>query len=451
MRDGFIKIAAATPDLHAADCAYNTSEIVKLAKEAAAKGAKLITFPELCLTGYTCGDLFLQETLLEGAMQALGTVCRETAELAAVIVVGLPLRVRGKLYNVAAVINAGDVLAFVPKTHLPNYSEFYEQRHFVSADTLSGGMEGVDVKNADGETICVPLVTDSIFQCDEQPLFTFGVEICEDLWVPNPPSTALAQMGAHIIVNLSASDEIIGKASYRRDLVRQQSGRLLCAYLYADAGFGESTQDLVFAGHDLIAENGALLAESKMFTQGIIYADIDLQRLAHERQRMNTFESIEGGVFSFSLEPVENDLADRTFPRTPFVPANKALRDERCEEILTLQATVWRPVCAIRTRKRRLSVCPADWIPRSRLSCSYTHSICWSSTARAFWLSPCRASAQPPVPRATQKSWRKPTALHSRPWTSRRRSISISWTSASPRTICLSPLRTVRRACARWC
>ena len=219
MRDGFIKIAAATPDLHVADCAYNTSEIVKLAKEAAAKGAKLITFPELCLTGYTCGDLFLQETLLEGALDALNTVCRETAELAAVIVVGLPLRVRGKLYNVAAVVNAGDVLAFVPKTHLPNYSEFYEQRHFVSADTLSGGMEGVDVKNADGETICVPLVTDSIFQCDEQPLFTFGVEICEDLWVPNPPSTTLAQMGAHIIVNLSASDEIIGKAGYRRDLV----------------------------------------------------------------------------------------------------------------------------------------------------------------------------------------------------------------------------------------
>lgn len=339
MRDGFIKIAAATPDLHAADCAYNTSEIVKLAKEAAAKGARLITFPELCLTGYTCGDLFLQETLLEGALDALSTVCRETAELAAVIVVGLPLRVRGKLYNVAAVINAGEVLAFVPKTHIPNYSEFYEQRHFVSADTLSGGMESVDIKNADGETVCVPLVTDTIFQCDEQPLFTFGVEICEDLWVPNPPSTALVQMGAHIIVNLSASDEIIGKAGYRRDLVRQQSGRLLCAYLYADAGFGESTQDLVFAGHDLIAENGALLAESKMFTQGIIYADIDLQRLAHERQRMNTFESIEGGVFSFSLEPVENDLADRTFPRTPFVPANKALRDERCEEILTLQAT----------------------------------------------------------------------------------------------------------------
>ena len=257
MRDGFIKIAAATPDLHVADCAYNAAEIVKLAKEAAAKGAKLITFPELCLTGYTCGDLFLQETLLEGALDALNTVCRETAELAAVIVVGLPLRVRGKLYNVAAVVNAGDVLAFVPKTHLPNYSEFYEQRHFVSADAL-GSIESVTLTDTAGEPRYVPIVTDSIFQCDEQPLFTFGVEICGSVGAESAVYYAGAD-GAHIIVNLSASDEIIGKAGYRRDLVRQQSGRLLCAYLYADTGFGESTQDLVFAGHDLIAENGALL------------------------------------------------------------------------------------------------------------------------------------------------------------------------------------------------
>ena len=339
MRDGFIKIAAATPDLHVADCEYNAAEIVKQAKQAAAKGAKLITFPELCLTGYTCGDLFLQETLLEGALKALETVRRESEDIAAVIVVGLPLRVKGKLYNVAAVVNAGDVLAFVPKTYIPNYSEFYEQRHFVSADTLKENLTSVPMKSKSVGTLWIPLVTNTVFQCDEEPLFTFGVEICEDLWVPNPPSTALAQAGAHIIVNLSASDEIIGKAGYRRDLVRQQSGRLLCAYLYADAGFGESTQDLVFAGHDLIAENGAMLAESRMFEQGIIYADIDLQRLAHERQRMNTFEAVEGGVFSFSLAPAENDLADRKFPRTPFVPANKALRDERCEEILTLQAT----------------------------------------------------------------------------------------------------------------
>ena len=342
MKDGFVTVAAATPKIRVADCRYNAEQIFTLMRQADQQGVKVIVFPELCLTGYTCGDLFLQETLLEGAMQALGTVCRETAELQAVIVVGLPMRYNGKLYNIAAPIVHGRVLAFVPKTHIPNYSEFYEQRHFYSGKTLDD--EGIEAKNIGVKTLneeynYIHIGNDFIFRCEEQPLFTFGVEICEDLWVPNPPSTALAQMGAHIIVNLSASDEIIGKAGYRRDLVRQQSGRLLCAYLYADAGFGESTQDLVFAGHDLIAENGALLAESKMFSQGIIYADIDLQRLAHERQRMNTFEPADGHVQSFSLAPVENDLADRTFPRTPFVPANKALRDERCEEILTLQAT----------------------------------------------------------------------------------------------------------------
>ena len=338
MRDGFIKIAAATPDLHVADCAYNTSEIVKLAKEAAAKGAKLITFPELCLTGYTCGDLFLQETLLEGAMQALETVCRETAELAAVIVVGLPLRVRGKLYNVAAVVNAGDVLAFVPKTHLPNYSEFYEQRHFVSADAL-GSIESVTLTDTAGEPRYVPIVTDSIFQCDEQSLFTFGVEICEDLWVPNPPSTTLAQMGAHIIVNLSASDEIIGKAGYRRDLVRQQSGRLLCAYLYADAGFGESTQDLVFAGHDLIAENGTLLAETSPFEGGRAETELDCQRMESERARNTSFEPSAEGYLTvdFDLSLTETELSRWVDP-TPFIPHDERRRAERCELILKMQA-----------------------------------------------------------------------------------------------------------------
>ena len=435
MRDGFIKIAAATPDLHVADCAYNTSEIVKLAKEAAAKGAKLITFPELCLTGYTCGDLFLQETLLEGALDALNTVCRETAELAAVIVVGLPLRVRGKLYNVAAVVNAGDVLAFVPKTHLPNYSEFYEQRHFVSADTLSGGMEGVDVKNADGEAICVPLVTDSIFQCDEQPLFTFGVEICEDLWVPNPPSTALAQTGAHIIVNLSASDEIIGKAGYRRDLVRAAVRSCCCARICMRTPVsGSPRRTSCFPGHDLIAENGATAVRERAVLAAASFTRISTcQRLAHERQPHEHIPSLSRAACSRSRSSrVENDLADRTFPRTPFVPANKALRDERCEEILTLQATGLATRLAPYAREnggcwsvRRTGFHARAARARTRIRYART------ATARAFWLSPCRASAQPPVPRATQKSWRKPTASRCRPWTSKRRSISISWTSAT--------------------
>ena len=337
MRDGFIKVAAATPGLRVADCAYNAAEVVRLAREAAEKGARLIVFPELCLTGYTCGDLFLQQTLLDGALTALETVCRETAALEAVVLVGLPLRVRGKLYNCAAVLCRGEVLAFVPKRNLPNYSEFYEQRHFVSGDALDC-MEGVCVKNGEGETVCVPVVTGQVFACEEQPLFTFGVELCEDLWVAAPPSIELAQGGAHIIANLSASDELVGKAAYRRDLVRQQSARLACAYVYADAGTGESTQDLVFAGHDLIAENGTLLAESRRFTEGVVYADIDLERLAYERRRMNTFGAAETGVFSFSLPAADCDLADRHFPRLPFVPENSEKRVERCEEILTIQA-----------------------------------------------------------------------------------------------------------------
>ena len=335
MQDGFVKIAAATPDLRVAHCAYNASEIVKQAKQTAAKGAHLVVFPELCLTGYTCGDLFLQRTLLDGALAALDAVRRETAELNAAVVVGLPLVQQGKLFNVAAVLCGGKIEGVVPKQFIPNYSEFYEARHFVSGagvpfQTIS--LLGQDTLFAGGE----PLV----FQCADMPEFTLGVEICEDLWVADPPSTRLAQAGATVIVNLSASDEIIGKASYRRDLVRQQSARLLCAYLYADAGFGESTQDLVFAGHDLIAENGALLAESRLFDRGVIYADIDVQRLTHERRRMNTFVTEQNPmVAALPVHPGANDLTDRTFPRTPFVPASKALRDERCEEILSLQAT----------------------------------------------------------------------------------------------------------------
>ena len=335
MQDGFVKIAAATPDLRVADCAYNASEIIEQAKQAAARGAHLIVFPELCLTGYTCGDLFLQRTLLDGALAALDTVRRETAPLNAAVVVGLPLVHQGKLYNVAAVLCGGHIEGVVPKQCIPNYSEFYEARHFTSGagvpfQTIS--LLGQDTLFAGSE----PLV----FQCADMPELTLGVEICEDLWVADPPSTRLAQAGATVIVNLSASDEIIGKASYRRDLVRQQSARLLCAYLYADAGFGESTQDLVFAGHDLIAENGALLAESRLFDRGVIYADIDVQRLTHERRRMNTFVTEQNPmVAALPVRPGENDLTDRTFPRTPFVPASKALRDERCEEILSLQAT----------------------------------------------------------------------------------------------------------------
>ena len=338
MKDGFIKVAAATPKLRVADCAYNAAEIVACAKAAAAKGAQLVAFPELCLTGYTCGDLFLQDTLLLGAVDALETVRRETEGLGLLCIVGLPVRREGKLYNCAAYVAGGQVHGLVPKIFLPNYSEFYEQRHFVSG--RGAEPTSLTLRGRESEIFGVDFEPGLVLRCEEMPEFTVGVEICEDLWVPNPPSTDLAQHGATVIVNLSASDEIIGKAAYRRELVKSQSARLLSAYVYADAGFGESTQDLVFAGHNLIAENGALLAESTRFAGGIVYADLDLPRLLHERQRMNTFETTESGwIDHFSIAKRDNDLADRVFPRTPFVPADKTRLAERCEEILTLQAT----------------------------------------------------------------------------------------------------------------
>lgn len=338
MKDGFIKVAAATPALRVADCEYNAARIVEQAQDAAEHGASVVVFPELCLTGYTCGDLFLQETLLAGAVDALDHVRRATVSLEAAVVVGLPVRSHGKLYNCAAVLCGGAVLGLVPKQNLPNYSEFYEQRHFVSGRGMQPRC--VTLRGSRSIVVDVPLSPELLFCCETIPELTLGVEICEDLWVPAPPSTTHAQRGATLVVNLSASDEIIGKAAYRRDLVRQQSARLLCGYIYADAGFGESTQDLVFAGHDLIAENGALLAESRRFESGIVYADLDLQRLLHERQRMNTFALVEGGErIAFALAPKESDLVHRVFPRTPFVPADHTKLIERCEEILTLQAT----------------------------------------------------------------------------------------------------------------
>lgn len=339
MKDGFIKVAAATPALRVADCAFNAGEIIGQAREAAGRGTSLVAFPELCLTGYTCGDLFLQETLLDGAVDALDAVRRETAALNLVCVVGLPVRHRGKLYNCAAVLCGGVVRGLVPKQFLPNYSEFYEQRHFISGQGLA--VEPIRLRGSEAVLSDVPFGPGQLFPADDLPGFVLGVEICEDLWVPCPPSTGLAQAGATVIVNISASDEIVGKAAYRRELVRSQSGRLLCGYLYADAGFGESTQDLVFAGHDLIAENGALLTESPLFERGVLYADLDLQRLLHERQRMNTFQVNyrDMNVVRLPLQPRVCDLADRRFPRTPFVPADRTRLAARCQEILNLQAT----------------------------------------------------------------------------------------------------------------
>ena len=331
MKYGFLRAAAASPGLRVADVAYNTQEIIKSMREYAARNAQLLCLPEFCLTGYTCSDLFLQETLICGAEQGLAEILAASCGLNLVTVVGLPVRRSGKLYNCAAVVCDGKLLGLVPKTHLPNYSEFYEKRHFLPGPAQASPMELAGQKTLFG--------TNLLFACRQMPEFVLGVEICEDLWAPIPPSCAHALAGATVIANLSASDETVGKASYRRDLVCGQSARLLCGYLYADAGHGESTTDMTFAAHDLIAENGTLLAEAGPFEDGRAVTELDLGRMVQERTRNTTFEPHTEGytTVSFDLEPVEVPLTRKVSP-TPFVPRDDAARAERCELILRIQA-----------------------------------------------------------------------------------------------------------------
>ena len=246
MRDGFIKVAAGTPEIRVADCAYNAQACVALIQEAQEQGVKVLALPELCLTGYTCGDLFFQDTLLRGAEDALGQVLKATKPVDMLVALGLPVRVEGKIYNCAAVLCRGELLGLVPKTCLPNYGEFYEKRWFEPAPE-----EEFFSLTLCGQTVY--LGKNQLFRCDTLPDLVVGVEICEDLWSPAPPSVSLAQSGATLILNLSASNETVGKADYRRALVAGQSGRLMCGYVYADAGEGESTTDLVFAGHNPVS------------------------------------------------------------------------------------------------------------------------------------------------------------------------------------------------------
>ena len=332
MKDGFIKVAAATCGIRVADCAYNAENIIKAWKEASGNGAKLVVFPELCITGYTCGDLFLQETLLRGAVDALFEIAAAGKGLGTLCTVGLPLVYGGKLYNCAAVLYDGEILGVVPKSNIPNYSEFYEQRHFCAAPDENGE---IVLKGQ-----AYPFGAKLIFSCASIPAFTLGVEICEDLWVPQPPSACHALAGATVIANLSASDEVIGKADYRRSLVSAQSARLICGYVYADAGFGESTTDLVFSGHDLICENGTVLQESELFQDGIIYSEIDVERLAEERRRTTTFPAEKTEGYRMVRFDIETEAVRLTRPvaRRPFVPENAASRARRCEEILAIQS-----------------------------------------------------------------------------------------------------------------
>ncbi len=332
MIHGFIRACAVSPALRVADCAYNARMTIEAMQRAAKSGVQLAVFPELGLTGYTCGDLFLQQPLQKAAEAALCDILDASRELELVALVGLPAAVSGKLYNCAAVVCRGQLLGLVPKTHIPNYGEFYERRHFSPAPRVTQSVPFA------GQT--APLGTKLLFRCSSMPAFTLAVEICEDLWAPLPPSTAHALAGATVIANLSASDETVGKADYRRALVSQQSARLLCAYLYADAGHGESTTDMVFAAHDLICENGALLAESKPFACGYACTELDLERMLAERGRNTTFEPLDDRdywVVDFEL-PLRRLKLTRSVSPTPFVPADDAARAERCELILEMQA-----------------------------------------------------------------------------------------------------------------
>ena len=334
MRHGFIKVSAVTPKIKVADPEYNAGVCIEAIKAEAAKGAKIIVLPELVLTGYTCQDLFLQDTLIAEAKEQLCRVIVETADVDALVFIGLPMELCGKLYNVAAVFSHAGIKGFVPKRYLPNYAEFYEHRHFAA------GQEEVVFVDFAGQT--VPFGGNLIFQSDVIDGLAVGCEICEDLWVPDPPSTSLAVAGANIIVNLSASNETVGKAEYRRGLVGMTSSRLLCAYVYCSAAEGESTQDLVFSGHNIIAENGRILSETKRFEAGTARADIDIKRLMSERRRMTTFDvplkAVDGFTrVGFELEKCDTAL-ERIFDPAPFVPSDAAVRADRCEEILSIQS-----------------------------------------------------------------------------------------------------------------
>ena len=332
MRDGFLKVAVGTPKTAVADCRKNAEEILRLIGEMEQRKAKLMVFPELCITGYTCGDLFWQKALLEAAREEMLRIAAKTKQTDALIFVGLPFAYGGKLYNIAAALNHGAVLGLIPNTHLPNYGEFYEARQFAPAPEETGEVI------LDGKK--VPFGTRFLFACPEMEELTVAAEICEDLWVPEPPSIHHALAGATVLVNLSASDEVTGKDRYRRNLVAGQSARLVCAYLYATAGEGESTTDLVFGGQNLIGENGQILAEGKRFGNKTLYADLDLSYLTGERRRMTTFPAAENGDYrkiAFSLKKEETAL-ERYFSPHPFLPDDRHEVEERCDEILNIQA-----------------------------------------------------------------------------------------------------------------
>lgn len=335
MKYGYVKVAAATCDIKVGDVTFNADKIIENIDKALEKKVEAVVFPELSLTGYTCSDLFWQTEMLNKVYEEIIRIAKHTSGKNIVAIVGIPFEALGKLYNCAAIITNGKVIGLVPKKNLPNYSEFYEARHFTPGfkDALKVTFPGQNEEVLMGMNI--------IFKDKNMSSFTFAVEICEDLWVPKAPSVNHALAGANIIFNLSASDEITGKSSYRRELVSSQAARLVCGYVYADAGEGESTTDLVFAGHNIIAENGRILKESERFKNEMIIADIDMDRIVNERRKMTTYSpNPEKYIYSkveFEIQENECVLEDKIL-QNPFVPDNMDKRNERCNEILTIQS-----------------------------------------------------------------------------------------------------------------
>ena len=331
MRDGFIKVAAASPSLKVGNPSFNKDRIIKLMNEAEAKGVKILVFPELSITGYTAGDLFFQSALLESATEALLEIAEASAALDVLSFVGYPLRYNGKLYNTAAAVKGGRILAFVAKRNLPNYSEFYEERWFTPSPK-----ENLVLESEDGDILFGSRI---IFSASFPSSLKIAAEICEDLWVPDPPSTHHASAGATVLVNLSASDEIIGKSEYRRALVSGQAARTVSAYIYADASEGESTTDMVFTGSNVISENGTILASVEYSCDSLLITEVDTDRLERERAARNTYMTEEDGYDYIDIEfDEEETLLTRPIDPHPFVPSDEGRRRERCEKILTLQA-----------------------------------------------------------------------------------------------------------------
>lgn len=333
---GFVRVAAAVPKLKVADCKFNADNIIELIKKAEIEGIQFVVFPELSITAYTCGDLFHQQTILRESVNQLSRILNSTGEAGIIAILGLPLFVDNQLFNCAVVIQNGSIMGVVPKTYIPNYSEFYEERWF------SSGTKGM----SDYITLCdqkVPFGTDVLFEDKNNQGVCFGIEICEDLWVPIPPSSYQAISGANLIFNLSASNEIIGKSDYRRELIRQQSAKCVAAYVYTSSGVCESTTDVVFSGHAVISEYGTVMAESQRFKddEQLICSEVDIEKLLNDRCKNTSF--MEASIHKsfkkihFELKQAEFSKLNRNIDAHPFVPSNINMRDIRCKEIFEIQ------------------------------------------------------------------------------------------------------------------